>query len=274
MSKRGILHARARAAATTYTAKAVRFDGATWLINPSLVSRDTSALSFSVWYLAAPGLPSGSYATVFSVDPAGTNTSLAGGPLNNSVGGAPDIGYQPFLELYSSDNSAYLYGDNEQFTQYPGQWHHILCSADAATGVTQQYLDGVQQVPTNSCPPGTANYTGGPFTLVQNGLPFWIGWDNYPGDEYIGDYADLWISTESLISGGNSISPATIAKFYNAGKPVNLGADGSLPTGTAPAVFLRCAPSAAASTFANNLGTGGAFTITGALTDATTSPSD
>jgi hypothetical protein len=51
---------------------------------------------------------------------------------------------------------------------------------------------------------------------------------------------------------------------------VNLGSDCSTPTGTGPAVCF----SGNASTFGTNKGTGGAFTTTGTLTDADTSPSD
>jgi hypothetical protein len=54
------------------------------------------------------------------------------------------------------------------------------------------------------------------------------------------------------------------------GKPVNLGTNGQTPTGTIPAMFF----SGDASGFPTNQGTGGAFTLTGSLTNASTSPSD
>jgi len=60
-------------------------------------------------------------------------------------------------------------------------------------------------------------------------------------------------------------------KFIDAiGKPVFLGSDGSLPTGVAPAMFF----SGDSTAFATNRGTGGPFTLTGSLTNASTSPSD
>jgi len=60
-------------------------------------------------------------------------------------------------------------------------------------------------------------------------------------------------------------------KFISAtGKPVSLGADGSLPTGSAPTVYLNNP----AASFGTNKGTGGNFTITGTLDTASTSPSD
>ena len=64
-------------------------------------------------------------------------------------------------------------------------------------------------------------------------------------------------------------------KFISAtGKPVDLGADGSTPTGTAPILYCRMADGAAASTFGTNLGSGGGMTINGTLDIASTSPSD
>jgi len=60
-------------------------------------------------------------------------------------------------------------------------------------------------------------------------------------------------------------------KFIDAiGKPVDLGVDGSTPTGTAPLIFL----SGTTIDWHTNKGSGGGFTEVGALTTATTSPSD
>jgi len=64
-------------------------------------------------------------------------------------------------------------------------------------------------------------------------------------------------------------------KFITAGgKPANLGADGSLPTGTAPLIYLHLNNGEAVENFATNRGTGGSFSITGTLDTASTSPSD
>lgn len=64
-------------------------------------------------------------------------------------------------------------------------------------------------------------------------------------------------------------------KFYGAdGKPVDLGADGSVPTGSQPATYLSVRPGDTAADFCTNRGTGGNFTQSGTLTLASTSPSD
>jgi hypothetical protein len=58
------------------------------------------------------------------------------------------------------------------------------------------------------------------------------------------------------------------------GKPVNLGTTGELPTGSAPINYFHLDKGESAANFATNRGTGGNFTITGALTTSATSPSD
>lgn len=87
-----------------------------------------------------------------------------------------------------------------------------------------------------------------------------------------GGMAELYFATGQYLDFSLA---ANRRKFITAtGKPVNLGVDGSRPTGVVPIVYLRVADGAAASTFANNLGSGGNFTITGALDTTSTSPSD
>lgn len=64
--------------------------------------------------------------------------------------------------------------------------------------------------------------------------------------------------------------PTNVAKLFAAGnQPVGWGADGSVPTGQQPAVFLH----GDMTTYANNLGSGGSFTVSGpALVDYTPGP--
>jgi len=59
------------------------------------------------------------------------------------------------------------------------------------------------------------------------------------------------------------------------GLPVNLGANGELPFGEAPDIYMtQLATDTVAANFAVNLGTGGDFDITGALTLSTASPTN
>jgi hypothetical protein len=101
-----------------------------------------------------------------------------------------------------------------------------------------------------------------------DGLPCWIANDaNIP---IICDLADLRIMPGvSLLDGGGDIPEATRRMFIDAdGKPV----DPAVVTAALGAPCILFSGDAAA--FATNQGTGGAFTLTGTLTDASTSPSD
>jgi hypothetical protein len=135
------------------------------------------------------------------------------------------------------------------------------------TPVLAQYLDGVLV----GQPPLIVGSFSGTSTINFNGFALWVGADSF-GNNLTGDLADLWIAPGvSLLDGSGDIATSTRRKLIDAsGKPVDLGSDGSIPTGTAPSVFL----SGNASSFSTNKGTGGAFTTTGTLTDATSSPSD
>jgi hypothetical protein len=81
-----------------------------------------------------------------------------------------------------------------------------------------------------------------------------------------GDLADFWFAQGVYF---DFSVEANRRKFIHAsGGAVSLGADGSTPTGTAPIVYLR----GPATGFETNRGSGGDFTVTGALADSGTNP--
>jgi hypothetical protein len=69
--------------------------------------------------------------------------------------------------------------------------------------------------------------------------------------------AEFYLNTTTYLE-----PAANIAKFRNpsTGKPVNLGVDGSVPTGTAPAVYLKVYLGEVADDFLTNRAAGGNFT--------------
>jgi hypothetical protein len=139
-------------------------------------------------------------------------------------------------------------------------WRHVLTSANLATGQAWLYLDGVADG-TVSATTGTADFT------KSNHI---IGAYFDGSLKLNADLADLYINRAASFDPSNA---ANLAKFISGGLPVNLGADGSLPSGTAPIGFFRLVPGDAASTFATNKGTGGGMTVTGTLTTSSNSPS-
>lgn len=146
-----------------------------------------------------------------------------------------------------------------------GNWHHFAMSIDLSdTAKRHIYLDG-------------ADISVAWATYTDDSIDFDGANDCQVGvrgtsNKLNGCMAELFFHTAYL----DLSVAANREKFRSsAGKPVSLGADGSTPLGVQPLVYLRMADGAAATTFANNLGSGGGpFTITGTLDTASTSPSD
>lgn len=139
-------------------------------------------------------------------------------------------------------------------------WLHFIASGNGSTA--HLYINGSD----DQAGGGTVNAQNIDFTRSDWFLGALAG-----GSRLINAYlADFYFALEYL----DISQAANLAKFISNGKPVDLGADGSEPTGTTPIVFLRRAPGAAAATFATNLGSGGDFSVTGALASAPSSPSD
>ncbi len=140
-------------------------------------------------------------------------------------------------------------------------WNHILFAFNGvATPVSQLYINDV--VPSTT-------FAGGPsegdidWTIADYGC----GANATGANKYNGDFAQVYITDEYL-----DISIlANRRKFISSnGKPVEIGSDGSDPTGTAPLVLFD----GATVSWHTNKGSGGGFTEVGALTDAASSPSD
>lgn len=144
-------------------------------------------------------------------------------------------------------------------------WHHLLASWDtnaiAGAKIGQIYLDDVSD-------PGAFTDASAAFDIDYTDTDYGIGAHTDGTGKLNADVADIYLNFAARLD--FSIE-ANRRKFISAaGKPVGLGTDGSLPTGTAPIVFQK----GPAASFATNRGTGGDFTVTGELTDAATSPSD
>ena len=129
-----------------------------------------------------------------------------------------------------------------------GAWHHVMISMNANAGGSSRYqvcVDGAAPLS------GTADVSA--LNLTMNGetlTRFYFGSAAGSG-LWPGDLAYCWVDI------GNSIDLSVQAnreKFILAGAPVDLGGDGSIPTGSAPEFFLDGGASM------SNLGTGGALT--------------
>lgn len=164
-----------------------------------------------------------------------------------------------FVGLKNTANVDILVMDSTSTFATGGGWHHFIASWDLAATTAQMYIDDVDE----------ANITVGPtddtIDYAQTGQT--IGARSDSSLFVNGSLQEFWL-TDTFID--LSVT-ANRRKWYSAaGKPVDLGSDGSTPTGTQPIHYLKNS----FGTFENNLGSGGNFTVTGALTDEGTSPSD
>ncbi len=135
-------------------------------------------------------------------------------------------------------------------------WVHVLIEIDTTTaGRRYIAINGVDQ---------THEFT---FTTGSDMLlPFANKWNfavnaNNDTPSCKALFSEVYFTTPAAWQGLSTAKP----KFFNSGtsKPVDLGADGSTPTGTQPLIYLRNA----FGTFQTNLGSGGNFTVTGTLID-------
>lgn len=142
-------------------------------------------------------------------------------------------------------------------------WTHILAAWDLAVPRFDLYVDDVEDANVITINDDTIDYT-----RAEAGIGHvWVS--SSPGTfKFNGCMADLYFQDGEFL---DFTVTANRRKFIDAlGKPADLGADGSTPTGTAPLVFQ----SGATDAWHTNKGSGGGFTETGALTDCASSPSD
>lgn len=138
-----------------------------------------------------------------------------------------------------------------------GEWHHGICSWDLATGTSIMYVDDVEEAAPSTVVDDTIDYTKDRAAIASiDGIPF-----------FDGEMSELYFTTEFI-----DISvEANRRKFITSdGKPADLGADGSTPTGNQPIVYIS--GDASVWNDGTNLGSGGDFVMSGAVTDSNNEP--
>lgn len=135
-------------------------------------------------------------------------------------------------------------------------YYNVLFSVNLATGATNLYINNVSD---NSSPSTTNDNidlttTDTSFGAATNG-----------NNKITASISEFWFTNEFI----DLSSAPNRAKFIDSnGLPVGLGTTGNTPTGTAALVYLN----GDYITFGTNAGTGGNFTVTGALTAASNTP--
>ena len=187
--------------------------------------------------------------------------------INSSVSGS-NISLSCFALTTSGSSRGPVTASVGNFPSYETGWFHLLWAFDQTAGseVSRLYIysqatdseDNAVVFPSNvgSSVGIGANFLIGDITSS--------GFSNY----FDGDIAEVYIAIGQFLD--ISIA-ANREKFRVAGKPANLGADGSLPTGVAPTIYLN----RPFDTFQSNSGTSlTSFNLIGSLSNATTYPSD
>lgn len=147
------------------------------------------------------------------------------------------------------------------YTANTSRWLHILSSWDLAVpGASHLYINDVSDKTETTFTDDTINYN----------LADWgIAAAPNAGNSAYCCLAEFYF-TNTYLDLSNSLNRR---KFISGTlKPVSLGADGSVPTGTAPLVYNRLAVGETVTNFALNRGTGGDFAITGTLSTGSSSP--
>ena len=125
-----------------------------------------------------------------------------------------------------------------------------VTDAVAANNTAVMRINGVDDSPTVIKTQGPVDYT-----RTDHGIGSNVGGGSLSVDA---DVAQLYINTDAYVS--------DVTQFISGGKPVDLGSDGSGPSGSQPVVYM---PNEAAS-YATNAGYGGNFVAkgtTGVVTD-------
>jgi hypothetical protein len=144
------------------------------------------------------------------------------------------------------------------FTNSNG-WFHVLACWDLGNSIIDIFINDSNDTNETTNLDGNIDYTRS---------NHYVGGETTENGQLVqGDVAQFYFSHEFL----NFNTASNRRKFITAdGKPVDLGSDGSTPTGTAPIIFLD----GATASWHTNKGSGGGFTEVGALTDASSSPTD
>ena len=230
---------------------AVYFDGSNdWLTRGDVLTGavDNKLALISLWFF-------------FQDDVAAAQTIYRMGPSGQVIlTRASDLKLEGRFRSAAS-GSVWDFGTTATFPT-AGGWTHCLIAVDAANSITQIFIDDAAAALDSS------GFVERDIDWASSVIHFLVGVaTTVPGSISNVFLAELYVTNEFLDISDES----NRRKFISSGgKPVDLGSDGSDPTGTAPLIYLT----GATATWHVNKGSGGGFTEVGALTDASSSPSD
>lgn len=246
MSMRAVTYVEADVPGFAAVDRAVGFDGHTWLTRGAGLSGAADSKlwsgSFFVYADAFGGFP-----RVFS-----SATTVGGSAFRARI----EIDTTSGVSIFATNAAGTGILDIRSGPVSTGAWHHVAFAFDLSDPTKCLLLiDGV-----------TPAFTLNIFTndTIDFTLADWSIGAGVDGTQPLtASLADVWIAPGVYV---DFSANTTLLKFRRSnGLPAYLGASGSLPTGSAPLVFMSGAPE----TWRTNKGTGGGFTLTDSF-----SPSD
>lgn len=251
-----------------YTAEAVHIDDATFLKIDSLTAADSPYLTFALFFRCTPAwINVASSFALIDFYPAGDEDIIGFNPAVMAAKFSASFDDNPG----NGQSFAYDATGTPTPSVFDSSWHSLVVSMDfnhdgnAKLGAA--YLDRVLQAPG-----GSSGHDDKPaFSFKFSGAPVGVPdtTEDYPVlPEMDLSVYQLFVGTK-IVQDDNTILTADLNNFVTVdNKPVN-PATAALAYGSPTILFAGDHTG-----FATNQGTGGAFTLTGALTNATTSPSD
>lgn len=244
-----------------YVAKAVHWDGTSYLHNDALACGETDKLSFAVWFRGPASDPVATDVCGFWVtDPQDTFRAYAEADFLGSPSEA-DGGVQFSLSDPSNNFLASATTSSQQGPRpVADTWYAYMFSADVSSdsGPLTAALNDLDAL-------GFSHNVSAPASILPgNGLPLWIGLSDASGEPL--DMANFLMWYGQAIDWSVEVNRRFIIDA--SGKPVDPAL--AIAEFGAPTVALT----GDATAFQANQGSGGSFSLSGSLTNASTSPSD
>lgn len=242
-----------------YVARGVKFPTGAYLFSSGGASgvNSLSVFSFASWLrVSTAPTVNGQFMTPLCM----ANNLGRGAKLDFIYNTTPGFTFAPALVTSSATTRSY---SASVLSMLDGNWHHVMFSASLPGGTqgTDVFLYVDDQ-------PVTITPAGSVLTQYLDNTDRTLGRNNHPSvlREWLGDIADMWVSTSQFLNFGDV---AVRRKFITADlRPVDLGDDGTLPTGTQPRIFMR----GPAADVGNNRGTLLDWTVNGSPVDSSTNP--
>lgn len=240
--RRALLMSKRTTAASSYTASSTRFTTDDYLSHSATLTNGTGTNGMLSFWIKA--YASGSEEAIFLNSGSDMRVSkLSDGTIKVRM--KDNIGPNTLIDIRST---ASVDG---------GAWHHVAATWSTNADVDcKVYVDGVE---------GTTIVT-----RIANGNPIAYDWTTHRIGNSSGsmncDISEFWYAPKQRID-----LAANITKFRSAGgAPVDLGADGSTPTGAKPTLYIK---DPFTSLVNLGSGSGGDFTVTaGTLTAGSAIP--